>query len=340
MIDIDGSFGEGGGQVLRSSLALALLTGQPVRLRNIRARRNPPGLRPQHLMSVRAAADVGNAQTRGASLGSGSLDFVPGAARPGDYRFAIGTAGATGLVLHTVYLPLALLDAPSTVAVEGGTHNDHSPCFHFLAATWRAYLARLGLPVALRMDRPGFYPRGGGRIAATIPAPARLRGLTLTARPPLTRAVVLSAVASLPESIAERQARRARARLEARGLAVDASVETWQGGPGTVLAVTFPEAPVPTLFFGLGARGKRAEAVADEAVTEALDYAAGDAPVDPHSADQLVLPLAFAEGPSEFRTTRVTQHLLTNIAVVREFVRRTIACDAGEGEPGTVRVGA
>jgi RNA 3'-phosphate cyclase len=338
MIDIDGSFGEGGGQILRSSLALSLLTGQRFRLRNIRAKRDTPGLRPQHLMSVRAAAEVGHAQTRGASVGSTTLDFEPRTIRPGAYHFPIGTAGATGLVLHTIHLPLALQDAPSTVTVEGGTHNDHSPAFHFLATTWAGYMARVGLPLTLTMARPGFYPRGGGRIEATIPGAARPRGLTLTRRPPLTRATVLSAAASLPEHVAHRQARRARVRLEDAGLTVEVREEAWPGGPGSVLAVTFPEAPLPTLFFGLGARGKPAEAVANDAVDQALAYLAADAPVDPHSADQLVLPLAFADGPSEYRVTEVTQHLLTNIAVVGHFIDREITCDGAEGEPGTVRV--
>jgi RNA 3'-terminal phosphate cyclase (ATP) len=338
MIDLDGSFGEGGGQILRSSLALALLTGQGFRLRNIRARRSPPGLRPQHLMSVLAAAEVGRAEARGASVGSTSLDFVPQIVRPGDYHFRIGTAGATGLVLHAVHLPLALQDAPSTVTIEGGTHNDHSPCFHFLATTWREYMALLGLPLKLTMDRPGFYPRGGGRIVTHIPGGGCTHGLILNERPSMTRAAVLSAVASLPEHITFRQVEQARTWLETAGLMVDVREEVWPSRPGTMLAVTFPEAPVPTLFFSLGARGKRAEAVANEAAEQALDYFHGDAPVDSHSADQLVLPLAFADGPSEYRVTRVTQHLLTNMAVVKRFVDRDISCDAGEGEPGSVRI--
>jgi len=289
-------------------------------------------------MSVLAAAEVGRAETRGASVGSASLDFKPQSVRPGDYHFRIGTAGATGLVLHTVHLPLALQDAPSTVIIEGGTHNDHSPCFHFLATTWREYMARIGLPIKLTIDRPGFYPRGGGRIIANISNRDRPRGLKLTGRGPLTLAMVLSAAASLPEHISLRQAEQARTWLETAGLKVDVHEEAWPSGPGTMLAITFPEAPVPTQFFALGARGKRAEAVADEAAEQALEYFHGDAPVDPHSADQLVLPLAFADGPSEFRLTRVTQHLLTNIAVVRRFVDRDITCDAAEGEPGTVRI--
>jgi RNA 3'-terminal phosphate cyclase (ATP) len=340
MLDIDGSFGEGGGQILRSSLALALLTGQAFRLRNIRARRAKPGLQPQHLTSVRAAAEVGQAQTRGASVGSAVLEFVPQTVRPGDYRFAIGTAGATGLVLHTVYLPLALQDAPSHLAFEGGTHNDHAPCFHFLATTWRAYLHRIGLPIELDLERTGFYPRGGGRFTARVLAACRLRGLTLRDRPPITRVTGFSAVSGgLPEHIARRQVGRATEQLEAAGLAVDLRLEAWHGGTGSVLGLVLAEAPVPTLFFGLGARGKRAEAVADEAVEQVLAYAAGDAPVDEHSADQLILPLAFAEGPSEYRVSRVSRHLVTNIEVVKTFLRRSIECEGDEGGPGTVRIG-
>src|SRR5439155_4429833 len=140
-LEIDGSQGEGGGQILRSSLALSLLTGRAFHLRNVRANRPKPGLQPQHLMSVRAAATVGQAQLRGASLQSSDLVFEPGEVRPGTYRFDIGTAGATGLVLHTVYLPLMLQGAvPSELTLTGGTHVSTSPCYHFLDSTWRAYL--------------------------------------------------------------------------------------------------------------------------------------------------------------------------------------------------------
>jgi RNA 3'-terminal phosphate cyclase (ATP) len=339
MIEIDGSFGEGGGQILRSSLTLALLTGQAFRLRNVRARRQRPGLQPQHLTAVRAAAEVGQAQTRGASVGSGQLEFEPGAVKAGNYHFAIGTAGATTLVLHAVYLPLALLNESSNLVFEGGTHNDHAPCYHFLATTWQAYLARIGLAFTLHLERPGFYPRGGGRFTAHIAGGAKLRGLMLTRRPPITRAIGFSAVSGgLPESIARRQADRAKERLEAAGLECDIGLETWRGGPGTVVALTVDEAPVPTLFFGLGARGKRAEEVADEAVNQVLEYAAADAPVDEHSADQLILPLAFAEGASEYRVSRVTKHLLTNIDVVQKFMPRRIDVEGLEGRTGTVRL--
>src|SRR5262249_7675300 len=155
-------------QILRSSLTLSLITSKPFRLRNIRARRSKPGLQPQHLMSVQAAATIGQAKVRGASLGSAELTFEPGDVTPGSYHFPIRTAGATGLVLHTVYLPLALASSSSTLTIEGGTHVKASPCFHFLDSTWRLYLRHLGINLTLRMHRAGFYPRGGGLIEAQI----------------------------------------------------------------------------------------------------------------------------------------------------------------------------
>ena len=340
MIELDGSQGEGGGQVLRSSLALSLLTGRPFHLRNVRVRRPKPGLQPQHLMSVRAAAQIGQAQLRGASLGSGDLTFAPGPIVPGRYHFAIGTAGATGLVLQTVFLPLALgATAPSEVVVEGGTHVTTSPCFHFLDTSWRGYLEQLGLHLKLRLVRPGFYPRGGGRVEVHIQPTGRPRGLRLLERSPVRRATGFSAVAGLPEQIAKRQARRAASRLRSAGLEADIREETWDGGPGTVLAVQVDTTPVPALFFGLGVRGKPAERVADEAVDQVVEYLRAEpAAVDAHSADQLVLPLALAEGASEFSVATVTQHLLTNVAVIRHFVEREIECIGAEGGSGVVRI--
>jgi RNA 3'-terminal phosphate cyclase (ATP) len=343
LIEIDGSAGEGGGQILRSSLALAILTGRPFKLVNVRANRQRPGLQPQHLMSVRAAGTICQARYKGASVGSSVLYFEPGETKAGDYRFDIGTAGATGLVLHTIYLPLALRgSAPSTVTVTGGTHNAHAPCYHFNEMTWAAYLRRLGIQIELEMVRPGFYPRGGGEVRAVVHPCPRVKGLTLTACPELTTAGGFSAVASLPESVARRQARRLATRLKTEGVESHIPLEEWEGsrGPGSVAAVVFRQAPVPTLFFGLGERGKPAEAVADDAADEAIAFRDGKTPVDPHSADQLLLPLAFSPDASEYRTSEVTRHLTTNIETVRRFVDRDISLDANAGKPGTVRIAA
>lgn len=340
MIELDGAHGEGGGQILRTSLALSLVTGKPFHLRNLRAGRKKPGLQPQHLMSVEAAATIGQARTRGAALQSKELVFEPGPVRPGTYHFKIGTAGSTGLVLHTIYLPLALASAPSQVAIEGGTHVKASPCFHFLDITWRRHLALVGINIAVTMRRPGFYPRGGGLVEAAITPGPHIQSLTVERVVPVKTFGGFSAVAGLPASIAQRQAVRAQRRLEALGLQGTIREESWSGGPGTVIGVELPTSPVPTLFFALGERGKPAESVADEAACQAETFLRADPPgVDEHSADQLVLPLALAPEPSSFRVAAVSTHLLTNIDVIQRFVPRKITVVGGPGEAGQVCVG-
>jgi RNA 3'-terminal phosphate cyclase (ATP) len=340
LIEIDGSFGEGGGQILRTSLALSLITAKPFRLKNIRAGRAKPGLQPQHLMCVRAAATIGQATTRGACPGSSELTFEPGEVVAGKYHFPIGTAGATSLVLHTLYLPLAFrATVPSELTITGGTHVEHSPAFHFLQTTWRGYLELFGLHVGLKMRRPGFYPRGGGVLEAVVQPCARVQPLRLDDVKPATAVSIMSASAGLPETVNTRQSRRASFRLRETGLAVDVEQETWEGGPGSMLAIKLETPPVPTLFFGLGARGKPSERVADEAADQALAHLRTEPPgVDLHTGDQLVLPLALAEGSSAYRVTEVTRHLLTNIEVIQRFVERNIRVDGAEGYPGVVRV--
>jgi RNA 3'-terminal phosphate cyclase (ATP) len=338
MLDIDGSFGEGGGQILRSALALSLMTGKSFKLRKIRANRKPkPGLRPQHLACVRAAAKIGSANVAGDTVGSSQLTFEPGTVSAGQYRFAIGTAGSTALVLHTVYLPLALAGTPSEIVLEGGTHNEKAPCYHFLETTWAAYLKRMGLAIKLEMERPGFYPRGGGVISAHIAPCSKLRPLTLTGPVKIDQASILSAVAGLPEHVSKRQARRATVRLRGAGLEPEVAFEEWDGGPVCVLLITFP-GKVPSLFFGLGARGKPAESVADEAADESLAHRQTGMPVDRHSGDQLLLPLAIADGDSEYHVSTIDRHLTTNAAIIQMFLDCQITIDGDEGEPGVVKV--
>jgi RNA 3'-phosphate cyclase len=340
MIELDGAQGEGGGQILRTSLTLSLLTGNPFHLRNIRAGRSRPGLQPQHLMSVQAAAAVGQAKLVGASKGSSDLTFESGQVVPGKYHFPIGTAGATSLVLHTLYLPLALAKEPSEITIEGGTHVTASPCYHFLETTWRVYMELLGLKIGLQMRRPGFYPRGGGLVQAHIGPCHRLQGLGEFQLSPATEVSGFSAVAGLPEHIARRQAEHAMKRLK-KELRLHAHIEeeTWPGGPGSVLALIANTRPVPSLFFGLGERGKPAERVADEAVAQVVRFQeTSPAGIDEHSADQLLLPLALAEGPSTFPVAVISSHLVTNVSVIRQFVDRAIVVEGTEGKPGRVRI--
>jgi RNA 3'-terminal phosphate cyclase (ATP) len=341
MIDIDGAQGEGGGQVLRTSLALSLITGKAFRLRNIRAGRARPGLQAQHLMSVQAAAKIGKAKLRGASLGSSDLTFEPGHVSAGDYHFEIGTAGATSLVLHTIYLPLTLAGNPSNVSIEGGTHVKASPCFDFLARTWAAYVRVLGIRIDMQIDRAGFYPRGGGMIRASIEPTARILpfpGMTSTS---VGHATIVGGVAGLLAHVGERLVQTAVDRLRELTLEVGVKRETWQGGPGCMLGIELPTEPAPTFLFSLGEKGKPAEAVAHEAVDQVAKFLAIESlGVDEHSADQLLLPLALADGRSEFRVSANSSHLLTNAAIVQLFVDRRIVIDAAEGMPGKVTVEA
>lgn len=340
MVELDGSQGEGGGQIVRSALSLSLLTGQPFRLYNIRAGRRKPGLRPQHVTCVRAAAAVGHARYKGNEVGSTNLYFEPRGIRAGSYRWDIGTAGAVSLVLQAVYLPLILrADQPSEVVITGGTHVPQAPCVHFLQLTWSAYLQQLGLSVSLELQRPGFYPRGGGQVTAILYPARAVRSLNLLDRPSLRTALVWSVCAKLPYSIAERQARQLCHRLHAVGLQTTVQIEQWRAdSPGSMAAVVYRQTPVPTMFFSLGERGKTAETVADEAAEEALSFLNSEAPVDPHSADQLLLPLAFSRHPSVFRTSCITRHLTTNAGVIRRFLPVEIAIEGVEGTAGIVRV--
>ncbi len=339
MIEIDGSQGEGGGQVLRSALTLSALTGRAFRLIQIRANRPRPGLAAQHLACVRACAAICDGVFTGGSLGSSTLTFEPKTIQPGNYDFRIGTAGATSLVLQTVALPLALrTGSQSTVVVSGGTHVPHSPCYEFLEQTWLGYLGRCGVSMNLECRRRGFYPRGGGEVALTIEPTSGVRPINLTSVQTLESVSGIAAVADLSKSIQKTLQRRMSVRMKAAKLEPDIEAENWENGPAAVAILNFRDAGVPTVFSAIGERGKPADAVANAVCDEAIQYAQSGSQVDEHSADQLVLPLVFAPGPSEFRTAKISRHLLTNIDTIRHFVDRNILCEGNLGKPGLIRV--
>lgn len=337
MIQLDGAAGEGGGQILRSALTLALLGGKSFRLKRIRAGRARPGLAAQHLACVHAAAKVGRATVTGAALGSTELSFRPHAVAGGDFEFPIGTAGATALVVQTVALPLLLrADGPSTVTVTGGTHAAHAPTFEYLAETWAGTLRAMGLDATAALHKCGFYPKGGGKIVAEF-RPSAARPLTLAATPSAAWSATCSA-ASLPQATAGRARERLRERFDAAGVAGDIDTHEWPGGPGLVVTIRLAGRVAPTLVTALGERGRRAEAVADEAFDAAWAFRTSGAAVDPHAADQIVLPLAHAGGESAFTVSEVTQHLLTNIEVIRAFTDTQFAVTGELGSPGAVSV--
>ena len=338
---LDGSRGEGGGQILRTALTLSLLTGRPFRMVKIRANRAKPGLRPQHRAAVLAAAALGKARVTGGSVGATELTFSPAAYVPRDLSLDVGTAGSTALVIQTLHMALALRsDKQVRLAVTGGTFNPKAPAFPFLEATWSAYLKAFGMPLTMTMTTAGFYPRGGGRLEALI-EPATPRLFTATDRGSFRRLHGVAGVANLRDDIARRMRDRAIERLAEHGFSAEIDLVRWPSpGQGAALYLTAEhEGTIPATFVGLGERGKVSEAVADEAVAELLAFEAVEhAAVERHSADQILLPLAFAPGRSEFTVSDVSEHLRTNAETIRSFLDRSITIDEpdNDGQPGRV----
>jgi RNA 3'-terminal phosphate cyclase (ATP) len=335
VLTLDGSHGEGGGQVLRTALSLAVALGRPVRLVRIRARRRKPGLQPQHLAVVRALAMISDGEVSGDALGATELTFVPRGLRAGAYRFDVGTAGSVSLLFQALLPPLTLARAPSRLALVGGTHVPMAPVAHYLIEVFLPALGEAGVEADLTLRRWGWYPAGGGEIEATV-APAQGRGFRLV--PPARDAPLhgLSAVSRLPRSIAERQRDRALARLGAASVAADIAVEEVAGarGPGTLL---FLATRGRAGFFALGRRGVPAERIADEAVEALLAHRTSGAAVDEHLADQLVPVLALARAGSEYTCPRITLHLRTVAWVVEQLAPVRVVLE--EGTPARVRIG-
>lgn len=324
MLTIDGTRGEGGGQILRTSLALSLISGAPFRIERIRAGRAKPGLMRQHLTALEAAAAVGNADVDGATIGAGEIVFRPKSVRAGAYRFAVGTAGSTGLVLQTILLPLLTAPAPSSVALEGGTHNPQAPPFDFVAAAFLPLLRRMGAGVEAHLERAGFYPAGGGRLRVEIAGGRALTPLALPNRGPILRRRARAVVSRLPRQIGDRELAVVRSRLGWADSDLEVvALQADTAGPGNVLLLEIQSEHVTEMITGFGAVGIRAEAVAENAAQEARRYLAAEVPVGAHLADQLLLPLALAGGGA-FRTTPLTRHAHTNAEVIRQFLGTSI----------------
>lgn len=316
MVVIDGSQGEGGGQIVRTALALSVLTGTPVTLERVRAGRAKPGLKRQHLTAVQAIARVGAAHVEGAELNSGRLVFRPQANLGGTYEHAIGSAGSATLVLQTVIPALLCADGPSTVVVTGGTHNDMAPPFDFLERVYLPPLRRMGAQIDVRMTRAGFYPAGGGRLVAEI-TPGPLTPIEWHTRGAVTERIVRALVANLPGHIGPREVAVV---VEALGWAgADARPDHVEAdGPGNAVLVEVVCEHARALFSAVGRRGKRAEQVAAEVAAEAAAWLALDVPVDAHLADQLMLPMVLAGGGS-VRTVPPTEHSRTQARTVGRF---------------------
>lgn len=329
MIELDGSTGEGGGQILRTSLTLSMITGQAFRIRNIRANRHPAGLRRQHLSAVRAAAIACDATVSHAEVGSTSLEFSPGRVNGGVYDFDIGTACSTTLVLQTLIPALLFAEQPTVVTVTGGTHNPKAPPAEFLQQAYCRVLAGMGADIEINLERYGFYPAGGGSISAYVWPCKQLRRLDLLDRGGLRQAYAQAIAARLPAQVAQRQYATVRNLLGWDDGQLREVLSPPSASPGNALLLTVESEAVTEVFSAIGDRGVRAESVAREAALEARRYLASGAAVGEHLGDQVMLPMALAGGGA-YTLDHVSQHAITNAEVITHFLPVTIGFEQGE----------
>ncbi|MBC8870863.1 MAG: RNA 3'-terminal phosphate cyclase [Planctomycetes bacterium] len=344
MLTIDGSQGEGGGQIVRSSVALSLVTGKPVTINRVRAGRRKPGLRRQHLTAVQAARKISDAKVDGAEIGSSRLAFRPGKVKAGDYSFRITTAGSTTLVLQTILPALMIADDVSTVTLEGGTHNPFAPPYDFLAKAYLPLVAGLGPRVKTKLEYPGFYPAGGGKFTVEIQPAQKLGRLELVDRGEIAARRVRAVVANLPLHIAERECNTIANKTGWDKSCFEVDEVTGSPGPGNVVMIELNSANVTELFTGFGQRGVRAETVASRVLESALRYMEAGVPVGENLADQLMLPLGIGayqgSGGGVFRTLALSPHSTTHIEVLKALLDVKIRVEETNRHDCTVRIGA
>ncbi len=337
VIHLDGAMGEGGGQILRSALALSLITGTPVHLHNIRAGRKKPGLLRQHLTAVEAARRIGMAFAVGAELGSLELEFIPQGIVPGHYSFAVGTAGSATLVLQTILPALLTAGGPSSLVLEGGTHNPFAPPFDFLEKVYLPLLCRMGPRVSAKLERHGFFPAGGGRFTVSIDPVPELRPIELLERGALLRRQGRALVARLGRQVARRELGVLMQQLGLRQNELTIEEITTSPGPGNVVMLELESEHAMEIVTSFGARGVAAEQVAEQAAKEAQRYLAAAVPVGEHLADQLLLPFAMA-GSGAYRTVFPSLHTTTNIEVIQKFLDVQITVEAEANHAAVIRV--
>lgn len=331
-VHIDGRMGEGGGQIVRSSLSLAAVCGRPLRIDHIRAGRKKDGLLRQHLTAVKAVAAVCEGRVEGAELRSKHLTLVPGRPRGGTFEFAVGTAGSAVLVCQTVLPVLLAAEGPSTVVFEGGTHNPMSPPFGFLERVYLPALAEMGVRASVRFERAGFFPAGGGRFVLEVEPGLPELPFERVERQGDPEFEVWALSAHLKDGIAKRELAVVR---EALGIGRDHSHRRQlpSPGPGNVVAIEMRCGPAIERVTAFARKRRSAEDVAAEAVEQARVWLESDAPVGEHLADQLILPLAFAGGT--FRCGLWSSHSETHVEVVRAFLGAD-ALRVRHGEDGTL----
>lgn len=325
MIIIDGSEGEGGGQVLRSSASLSLVTGQPFQITNIRGKRAKTGMMRQHVTAIEAVCAISDSSCDGLAVGASEITFRPGKAKAGNYKFAVGTAGSTNLVLQTILPPLLFTDGPSHITLEGGTHNMLAPPFDFIARSFLPIINKMGPKVSARLVRHGFYPRGGGKIEIEI-EPAPLKRVECIDRGKLCSVNGTALFTGLPHDVAEREVKAAQKILDWKEHAIGVRQLPEDQGPGNILLLEAEYEQVTEVVSGFGKLGLKAERLAKTAANRMKGFMDSKAFAGPYLADQLLLPFALAGGGS-FTTVKPSQHARTGADIIEQFTGRKFAFD-------------
>ena len=336
-IEINGSFGEGGGQILRTALSLSCITGHTLKLFNIRQGRKRQGLMPQHITCINAAALISHAQVSGNERGSTELTFTPANVRTGNYLFDIKTAGSSSLVFQTLLPPLLFAAGTSHISIKGGTHVPFSPTYHYISEVFLPMLNKVGIEAEPSIIRYGFYPKGGGEVGFNIEPVKKIKGMNLKDREPLLSVRGYSAVSCLPISIAERQKESAKQNL--MNISPEIKVmDVPSYGAGTFLFLKSEYVNTIAGFSSLGRKGIPAEEIGREAAEQIVNFHKTSACLDQYLADQIVLYLSLGKEESSFTTSRITEHLLTNLWVIEKFLNIRYEIEGDIGSEGRVMI--
>lgn len=346
LIEIDGSYGEGGGQILRTAISLAALTMKSVRISKIRAGRPTPGLKRQHLSGIKLTGELVDASIEGLEVGSTEISFIPNQRRSGSFSIDIGTAGSISLILQAVLPPAVLAPDPITFQIRGGTDVKWSPPVDYLHNVFSPLLRQLGSIVEIEQKKRGHYPRGGGEVLCKVNPTKELHSLNLVDFEELSSVAGVSHCVRLPSHVAERQASSAKEVIRKK-LDVEASIETESYSknedhhlsPGSGIVLWAEDRNGTRLGSDrLGERGERAELVGEKAAQQLVDEVSRGRAIDSHLADMIVPYLAVARGESIIGISEVTSHLTTNLWTIEQILGTPIHLEGNIGESGLLKI--